>query len=99
MPATKPNNPPISLSDHQLSMVMTAAAPLDPHRRSAFLVALATMLRSEPQPIGDGSLGRCIRRLQPEFHDPLSIASNSRPLVRGRSKLVDAPPIGIAPRW
>jgi hypothetical protein len=81
MPATEPR--PISLSDDQLSTVMKAAAPLDPHRRSAFLVALATMLRSEPQPIGDGSLGRAIRQLQPTFHDPLSVGS---PMAEPRSR-------------
>jgi hypothetical protein len=40
------------------------AEPLDPQRRSAFLVALAQLLRSERQPVGDGSVGRCIRQLQ-----------------------------------
>jgi hypothetical protein len=74
MPATKPN--PISLTDDQLSTVMKAAEPLDPARRSAFLVALASMLRSEPQPVGDGSLGRAIRALQHEFRDPMCVGTS-----------------------
>src|SRR3974390_393243 len=65
MPATAPK--PISLTDDQLSTVMKAAAPLDPRRRGAFLIALAALLRSEPQPVGDGSLGRRIRQLQHQF--------------------------------
>jgi hypothetical protein len=73
VPATAPN--PISLTDEQLSTVMKAAEPLDPHRRSAFLAALAQMLRGEPQPVGDGSLGRAIRKLQPEFHDSMGVSS------------------------
>jgi hypothetical protein len=73
---SKPTAPkPISLSDDQLSTVMRATEPLAPHRRSAFLVALAAMLRSEPQPIGDGSLGRAIRSLQVEFRDSMCVAS------------------------
>jgi hypothetical protein len=63
----------ISLTDDQLATVMKAAEPLDPHRRSAFLVALAALLRGEPQPVGDGSLGRAIRELQHEFRDPMCI--------------------------
>jgi hypothetical protein len=55
---------------------MRACEPLDPARRSAFLAALATLLRSEPQPLGDGSLGRCIRALQHEFRDPMCIGTS-----------------------
>jgi hypothetical protein len=85
---TPPN--PISLTDDQLSTVMRATEPLDPHRRSAFLSALAQMLRSEPQPIGDGALGRAIRQLQHEFHDPLSVAAG--PLqAKSRRRTVGAP--------
>jgi hypothetical protein len=56
MPSTAPRA--ISLTDDQLSAVFRATEPLEPIRRSAFLVALATMLRSEPTPLGHGSLGR-----------------------------------------
>jgi hypothetical protein len=91
MPATAPK--PISLTDDQLSTVMKAAEPLDPHRRSAFLVALATMLRSEPQPVGDGSLGRAIRFLQHEFRDPMCVAAKHQPHTHRPSKLTSKPAI------
>jgi hypothetical protein len=76
MPKPKPT-PPISLSDDQLAAVMRATEVLEPYRRSAFLVALAQLLRSEPQPVGDGSLGRAIRQLQHEFRDPMNIAGST----------------------
>jgi hypothetical protein len=34
------------------------------------------MLRSEPQPVGDGSLGRAIRQLQHEFRDPMCVGAS-----------------------
>ncbi len=49
---------PIAVSDVQLSAILTAAQPLQPVERAAFLNALAHRLRSEPDPIGDGSLNR-----------------------------------------
>jgi hypothetical protein len=87
MPATKPR--PISLTDEQLMTVMCATEPLDPQRRSAFLVALAQMLRSEPQ-IGDGVVFRCIRALQPTFHDSMSV---SLPMSQARSRRKVGAPI------
>jgi hypothetical protein len=54
---------PISLSDAALGQVMRLAEPLAPHDRSAFLAALALLLRSEPQPPGDGVVFRSARQL------------------------------------
>jgi hypothetical protein len=71
--------PPISLTDEQLHAVFRATEVLEPYRRSAFLVALAELLRAEPRPIGDGSVGRAIRQLQHEFRDPMSVALRSTP--------------------
>jgi hypothetical protein len=50
---------PASLSDEQLSVI----TPLAPPDRSAFLAALANMLRPEPQPVGDGAVYRHARAL------------------------------------
>jgi hypothetical protein len=61
---------------------MCATEVLEPYRRSAFLAALAALLRSEPQPVGDGSLGRCIRQLQHEFRDSFGIAAAPHPPKR-----------------
>ena len=49
---------PLSLSDQQLTAVLSAAAPLAPPDRSAFLVAIANVLRGEEQPLGDGGFRR-----------------------------------------
>jgi hypothetical protein len=73
---------PIALTDDQLAAIFRATEPLEPLRRSAFLIALAQMLRGEPE-IGDGSLFRCILHLQREFHDPLSVSS---PTSEARSR-------------
>jgi hypothetical protein len=55
---------PVSLSDDQLSHVTRLAEPLAPHDRSAFLAALANLLRQElTQPVGDGVLHRHARAL------------------------------------
>jgi hypothetical protein len=52
----------ISLSDSELSAVMTAAEPLHPMDRSAFLSSVAHRLRLEPE-IGPGTMNRVIREL------------------------------------
>jgi hypothetical protein len=78
---------PIALTDDQLSRVMQACEVLEPHARSAFLVALAQLLRSQPV-IGDGALHRCIRDLMPQFHEPLGV--NRNPMPRSRRRVGDA---------
>jgi hypothetical protein len=69
---------PLALSDEQYSMVCQACEPLLPVDRSAFLVALAELLRGETE-IGDGTVARAIRGLQREFFDPPVNAGNSAP--------------------
>jgi hypothetical protein len=59
---------PISLSDEQLSVITDFAEPLAPHDRSAFLAALANLLRHEPRPIGDGALHRAAKQLLAAGH-------------------------------
>jgi hypothetical protein len=63
---------PLSLSDDQMSAVFRACEPLLPPDRSAFLIALAQLLRSEPQ-LGDGVVFRAVRSLQREFFRPPTI--------------------------
>jgi hypothetical protein len=56
--------PPISLSDDAMTNVMRLVAPLLPHDRTAFMQALAALLRSEPvQPPNDGVVHRHCRHL------------------------------------
>jgi hypothetical protein len=59
---------PISLSDEQLSVVTRLAEPLAPPDRSAFLAALAQLLRHEPQPLGDGVVFRSAKQLLATGH-------------------------------
>jgi hypothetical protein len=61
---------PLALSDAAMSAVLNATAVLPPPDRNAFLVALANLLRSEAQPLGDGVVHRAIRSLQREFFRP-----------------------------
>jgi hypothetical protein len=58
---------PIALSDAQLSAVMTAAEPLAPSDRAAFLEHVATLLRDIE--VGDGAVHRAIATAQrAHFH-------------------------------
>jgi hypothetical protein len=61
---------PVSLSDEQLTAVMSAAEPLAPIDRAQFLRALADALRSEPGEIGDGTVAKAIRSLQRQYFRP-----------------------------
>ncbi|MDN3279105.1 hypothetical protein QWJ07_32910 [Frankia sp. RB7] len=54
---------PISLSDDELATVMSAAKPLAPHQRGAFLADVAAELARHPE-IGPGLIGRVVRELQ-----------------------------------
>jgi hypothetical protein len=59
----------ISLSDEELGIVMTLAAPLHPARRSAFLEAVV-LEASRYGAIGPGLLNRIGRELQKRFTAP-----------------------------
>jgi hypothetical protein len=59
---------PIPLSAPQFLAIANAAAALCPSDRDPFIFAVAAEL--EGQPIGDGSIGRAIRAVQPKFAHP-----------------------------
>jgi hypothetical protein len=68
---------PISLSDEQMNAVMRACQPLQPYERSAFLAALAPLLRGRND-VGDGELHRLIRELlRQTWHPPSGTAGPS----------------------
>jgi hypothetical protein len=54
---------PISLSDDAMDLIMRLTTPLVPDDRVALVNALAVLLRSEPQPPGDGTVFRHLRTL------------------------------------
>lgn len=70
---------PLSLSDAQYSAVYTACQPLLPNDRGPFLVALAELLRTEAQPVGDGAVHRAIKSLQREFWRPPTSTNHVTP--------------------
>jgi hypothetical protein len=58
----------LSLSDQELDVLMTLAAPLDPAMRDPFLRAVAIELgRYQPEAIGPGLVSRVGRELQRQF--------------------------------
>jgi hypothetical protein len=60
---------PISLTDDELSAIMTAAKPLSPADRDGFLRAVAQAI-SELPAIGPGSIHRAIRIAFKMHYDP-----------------------------
>jgi hypothetical protein len=52
---------PISLSDSEMTAIMSAAKPLSPRDRDAFLQHIAVILTAMAPPRGDGAVGRAIR--------------------------------------
>jgi hypothetical protein len=65
---------PVSLSDEQLTAIMSATAPLDPPDRSAFLAAIAAELRQHPAELGDGDIHRAIAAIQKRYFRPPDLA-------------------------
>jgi hypothetical protein len=61
----------ISLSDDELMAVMDAAAPLQPHQRSAFLADVAAE-RAKHEVIGVGVIGRVCSKIQRQHLNPSS---------------------------
>ena len=60
----------VALSDEQLEIIMTAARPLEPAHRSAFLVAVARELAAIPrEQRGAGSVARIVRAVQRDHYD------------------------------
>ena len=60
-----PHHEPISLTD---TVVTQFAEPLAPPDRSAFLAALANLLRHEPRPVGDSAIHRAAKQLLATGH-------------------------------
>jgi hypothetical protein len=60
---------PLSLSDDELEIVMTCAAPLAPEDRDKFLRDIAHQLSSQPE-LGPGAVHRLVRETQRRYFDP-----------------------------
>ena len=61
----------IVLTDAQQDAILSAARPLQPSERVAFMAALAELLAGRRLSLGDGELGRTLRDLQrAHFHPP-----------------------------
>ena len=58
--------PPLALTDHELSAVQRAAAPIHPQQRDAFLKVLAIELERHPV-VGPGLVHRLAGELQRPF--------------------------------
>jgi hypothetical protein len=70
--STLPRSSPISLSDEQLSVVMSAASLLPQGDRDRFLKEVADALR-DVRELGDGVLGRTIRDVLGSYWRPLEM--------------------------
>ena len=60
--------PPLKLDDAELDVLMSAAAPLEPHRRDAFVTEVAAELARYPE-LGPGVVHRVCRDLQRRHWD------------------------------
>jgi hypothetical protein len=92
-----PEQEPINLSDDAMDLIMRLTTPLVPDDRVALMNALAALLRSEPQPPGDGTVFRHLRALLStgsyKRSDALAIGAGGVPRHDGRSTLCNASPI------
>ena len=61
-------NPPLALSDAQMSALLAASHPLPPESRSAFLAHCARELAALPA-IGDGAVHRIVAEVQRIYFD------------------------------
>jgi hypothetical protein len=86
----------ISLSDSAMDLVMRLTTPLVPDDRVALVNALAALLRSEPQPPGDGAVFRHVRTLLSTGHykrsDAFAVGGGAA-RATGQSALCNASPI------
>ena len=68
---------PIRLTDSELDAVFAAAAPIDQHRRDAFLQAVAAELASHRGELGEGVVYLICRYQQRRFfRPPLEVETN-----------------------
>jgi hypothetical protein len=72
--------PPLRLTDAELDAVMTAAQPIAPDRRDAFVQEVANLLASCVE-VGPGTVHRAIALAQREFFNPPDLSVG----VAGRS--------------
>jgi hypothetical protein len=66
------------LSDHQQSIILTAAQPLALPLRQSFMKAVFQRLEGLTE-IGDGTVARTCRELQREFFDPPNLQKGNIP--------------------
>jgi hypothetical protein len=59
----------LQLSESQIDIIHTAAAPLPRWDQTIFMKRVADLLRQEPE-IGDGTVHRCVRVAQKQFWIP-----------------------------
>ena len=67
---------PISLTDAELEVVMSAARPLQPHERDQFLRDVAAELERYRSDIGPGLVARVAREAQRKVFDPPSFSGD-----------------------
>jgi hypothetical protein len=66
---------PISLTDSELTAIMDAARPLQPHDRDRFLRQIAEAIVAMPER-GDGAIHRAIRSVWREYFDVPDLRSD-----------------------
>ncbi len=74
-------SPPIRLTDDQLGVIYSAAAPLHRADRDAFLRNVAERLRGIE--IGDGSIARACRDAQRQFISPPALNHGNNSIYPG----------------
>ena len=75
----------VALTDEQLAIIMEAARPLEPERRSAFLEAVAAELAAIPrEQRGVGTVARVVRAVQRDHYDALDPSHDQSKYRRAR---------------
>jgi hypothetical protein len=85
---------PLSLTDAELDIVMTAARQLQRHQRDGFLRRIAEVLAAMPDRRGEGAVYRAVAALQRAYFHPPSDRVTGHNSPRRDSKLTSAPAIG-----
>jgi hypothetical protein len=79
---------PLHLSDEEMDLLLSLAAPIDQRLRTEFLTAVAAELEASGPAgaVGTGSVHRVARSVQRRFFDPPQISPNTTaPVHRGRA--------------
>jgi hypothetical protein len=71
---------PLQLSDDEMTVLMSLAAPIAQHLRPQFLQAVAEELAAKRQAgeIGEGLVHRTARAVQRQFFDPPQLAATAQ---------------------